>query len=59
MRKYAIDSEQAQSLMTGLENEGKTAMLIAIDGTFAGVVAVADTVKETSKEAIKRMRQLG
>src|SRR5690625_7871061 len=34
-------------------------MLIAIAGNLAGVVAVADTVKETSKEAIDRMHQLG
>ena len=42
-----------------MENEGKTAMLIAVDGKLAGVVAVADTVKETSKEAIRRMQELG
>ncbi|WP_078429280.1 heavy metal translocating P-type ATPase [Alkalihalobacterium alkalinitrilicum] len=47
------------SQMESLENQGKTAMLIAIDYRLAGVIAVADTVKETSKEAIKRMVDLG
>ena len=45
--------------MEKLESEGKTAMLIAVDHKLAGVVAVADTVKETSKEAIARMQALG
>ena len=39
--------------------EGKTAMLVAIEQRFAGIIAVADTVKDTSKEAIKRMHDLG
>ena len=34
--------------METLEKQGKTAMLAAVDGTYAGVVAVADTIKETS-----------
>ena len=56
-REIAIlDSEVA---MEKLEAEGKTAMLIAVDQKLAGVVAVADTVKETSKEAIARMQALG
>ncbi|MDG5788514.1 heavy metal translocating P-type ATPase [Evansella sp. AB-P1] len=45
--------------MESLEREGKTAMLIAIDYHLAGVIAVADTVKETSKDAVKRMTDLG
>jgi Cu+-exporting ATPase len=34
-------------------------MLVAIDGVFAGIVAVADTVKETSKAAIKKLKEMG
>jgi P-type Cu+ transporter len=45
--------------MSRLEAEGKTAMLVAVDGRAAGVVAVADTVKEGSAEAIRRMESLG
>src|SRR5699024_5740190 len=36
-----------------------TAMLISVANKLAGIIAVADTVKETSKEAISRMHQLG
>ena len=41
------------------ENEGKTAMLVAIDGRAAGLVAVADTVKADSKAAIAALHALG
>jgi Cu+-exporting ATPase len=42
-----------------LEAEGKTAMLVAIDGAAAGLVAVADTVKETSASAIAELKAMG
>jgi Cu+-exporting ATPase len=42
-----------------LEQEAKTAMLVAVDGEAVGVVAVADTVKEGSIEAIRLMQALG
>ncbi|WP_028594134.1 heavy metal translocating P-type ATPase [Paenibacillus assamensis] len=59
MAKYNIACEQAFEQMQQLEDTGKTAMLAAIDGQFAGLVAVADTIKETSQEAIARLKQLG
>ncbi len=45
--------------LTQLETEGKTAMLVAIDHQAAGVVAVADTIKADSREAIKALHELG
>jgi Cu+-exporting ATPase len=42
-----------------LEDEAKTTMLVALDGEAVGVVAVADTVKEGSAAAIRRMQELG
>ncbi|WP_317851455.1 heavy metal translocating P-type ATPase [Neobacillus bataviensis] len=41
------------------ENEGKTAMFIAINSSIMGVIAVADTVKETAKTAVEQLHQLG
>ncbi|MFE4700431.1 heavy metal translocating P-type ATPase [Streptomyces sp. NPDC056738] len=41
------------------EAAGRTAVVVALDGTAAGVLAVADTVKETSPEAVRELRELG
>jgi len=53
----AIDA-QADELFR-LESEGKTVMLVAIDGELAGLVAVADTLKEHSPDAVARLSQMG
>jgi Cu+-exporting ATPase len=58
MGRENIDITKAISQMEILENNGKTAMLVSIDGNYIGIVAVADTIKETSKEAIRRLKAL-
>ncbi|TGT63160.1 MULTISPECIES: heavy metal translocating P-type ATPase [unclassified Mesorhizobium] len=42
-----------------LQADGKTAMFVAVDGAFAGIVAVADPVKATTAEAIKALHERG
>ena len=42
-----------------LASEGKTPMYIAVNGKYAGLIAVADTVKASSYEAVKRLHKLG
>lgn len=59
MLKEKVEVGEALNKMDTLEKEGKTAMLAAIDGEFVGIVAVADTIKETSKEAIRRLKDMG
>lgn len=59
MQKYQIDISEIESTMEQLEMKGKTAMLAAINGHYAGLVAVADTIKDTSKEAIGRLHRMG
>lgn len=59
MEKNNIDVGNILPKMEHLEKQGKTAMLVAIDHQFAGVIAVADTIKETSKKAIERLKNLG
>ncbi len=60
MNDYGIVIEdQHEEMMTRLELEGKTAMLAAKDGKLAAIVAVADEVKETSKEAVHQLKSMG
>ncbi|SUV04634.1 copper-translocating P-type ATPase [Priestia megaterium] len=59
MNQYKVNIDTALEEMTNLEREGKTAMLVALDGKYAGMLAVADTIKETSKEAVSRLKEMG
>lgn len=59
MTQLGVSPGAALETMSMLEEAGKTAMLVAVDGTYAGMVAVADTIKETSKEAVARLQALG
>jgi len=59
MAERFIDAGAADADMTRLSAGGKTAMLVAIDGALAGLVAVADVVKPTSAAAIAALRRLG
>ena len=59
MNRETIDYTELEDILAKHESEGKTAMLIAIEGELAGYVAVADTIKETSKQAIQDLKELG
>ena len=59
MQRERIDARDLDRVVTELQGEGKTAMYLAVDGLAAGVVAVADTIKEDSIEAIKAMQAMG
>ncbi|WP_163858624.1 heavy metal translocating P-type ATPase [Paenibacillus elgii] len=59
MENYEVDAKHAYESMARLEEAGKTAMLVAIDNRYAGMVAVADTIKETSKAAVSRLKEMG
>lgn len=59
MAEYAVDTAPAEEALITLENEGKTAMLAAVDGQLAGIIAVADTVKEDSARAIAALSSTG
>lgn len=59
MKKNNIAIDMARKAMEELESAGKTAMLVAVNGRYKGMLAVADTVKDSSKEAISRLKAMG
>jgi Cu+-exporting ATPase len=56
-RGFAMDGLAGE--VSRLQSEAKTAMLVAVDGQVAGAIAVADTVKEGSREAIAELHRMG
>ena len=59
MEMRGLSLNGLSSEVTRLQNEAKTAMLIAVDDEVAGIVAVADTIKDGSKEAIEELHRMG
>ncbi|TRZ91928.1 MAG: heavy metal translocating P-type ATPase [Methanosarcinales archaeon] len=59
MADNGIDVTHLNASMEKMENEGKTAMLIGVDKEAIGIVAVADTLKEHSKEAVEKLHKMG
>ncbi len=59
MTEYGMDITPHSGRLLELENEGKTAMLVALDNEIAGIIAVADTLKENSAEAVRELHKMG
>jgi len=57
LRDNGVDAAPAEETMERLESEGKTAMLVAVEGKLVGVVADADTVKESATDAVSQLRE--
>ena len=58
MREQSIVIDNIEQDLVALEKQGKTAMLVAIDGVIGGIIAVADTVKDSSKQAIEELKEM-
>lgn len=58
MLEKGIDTSDLETAISRLEDEGKTAMLMAVDNVMEAIIAVADTLKESSQEAIKELQQM-
>lgn len=59
LQENGVNFESYEQQMQLLENDGKTAMLVSVNQIVAGVIAVADKVKETSKEAVEQLKSMG
>ncbi|NLI11123.1 MAG: copper-translocating P-type ATPase [Peptococcaceae bacterium] len=59
MRKHGIDVSNIEQSYQRLAAEGKTTMFVSLDGRGIGLIALADVIKASTKEAIKRLHRLG
>ncbi len=59
MKKENVDVEKVEKQLINLENQGKTAMLLSRNGELSGIIAVADTIKDSAKEGIAKLQKMG
>ncbi len=59
MREFSIELAKAEEPVNRLSSEGKTPIFVAVNGELSGILAIADTIKPTSKEAIVGLKKLG
>jgi Cu+-exporting ATPase len=59
MREAGLDPEPLERGLRALEDDAKTAMLVAVGGQMKGIIAVADTLKEDSEPAIQELHAMG
>ncbi len=58
LEEYKVDLKEIKSQMDSLSNDGKTVLIFACDNKLIGYIAVADTIKNTSREAIENLKKL-
>ncbi|WP_340818394.1 heavy metal translocating P-type ATPase [Methanolobus sp. WCC4] len=56
---YDVDHQEFEEKMGNLEADAKTVVLVAMNGKIAGIIAIADTVKEDSIQAIREIERMG
>lgn len=59
MEREKLSITQVEQWMTKLEEEGKTVMILAVDKKVTALIAVADTVKESAVEGVRKLQQMG
>lgn len=59
MQKDNINLGNVEPHIVRLETEGKTVMILAVDGKISALIAVADTIKDSAKDGVKALQKLG
>jgi P-type Cu+ transporter len=59
MQDSGLVLDDLEARIVGLENGGKTVMVVAVDKRVSGLIAVADTLKENTAEAVAQLRRMG
>ncbi len=59
MKEYNVDFSKYSSKISDFYNDGKTVLFLTVSGKIAAIAALADTLKENSKEAVKELKKMG
>ncbi|SDM22489.1 Cu+-exporting ATPase [Halogranum gelatinilyticum] len=59
LREYDVDPSPAEETLAEFEQQGKTAIMVALDGHLLGVLGVADEIKPSATEAVTTLRERG
>ncbi len=59
MEQEGVDAEKAADAAESLREKGHTAMFVAVEGRLAGLISVADPIKESTRDALKALRDEG
>lgn len=59
MRREGVEVSDTEEQIIQLESAGRTVMMLSVDGALAGLIAVADTIKDHSAEAVQQLTQMG
>ena len=59
MEETGVEMDDVKDELFRLEGEGKTSMILAVNGKISGIIAVADSVKDNSEEAIRELKNAG
>jgi len=59
MTTFGVDTQRSETAIGGLEAQGKTVMLLGVDGRLVGLLAVADTIKPSAPRAVSALREMG
>ena len=58
LSRYDVEFDSTIASVEDMEGDGKTVMFMAVDGIHEAIIAVADTIKDTSKQAIAELRAM-
>ena len=59
LQQFSIETTEAQSVITEFADQGKTPVLVAVDGVLSGAIAISDSLHPTSREAVSQLQGLG
>jgi Cu+-exporting ATPase len=58
MRESLVNINAAEEIVSRLQQEGKTVVYVGVQRNLAGIIAIADTVRKSSKEAIRKLQEM-